>query len=230
MKSLYDVLMVDAKAPSLLIKKAYYRLALLHHPDRMGTGSTPQDIKESKERFQEIAFAYEILMDQEKRSRYDMTGTYEGDASRMEPSISMNDIDKFKEYYVGSVEEYEDILSSYLKYDGDIVQISESIFFGSSEEEQRYKEIIERAIKRGILPIKEEFRKIINDESLWRAQQRKRKISGQKEARESKKMAKELGLRSGGAADNLHELIQRKQKNRFDSLIGSLEEKYSKKK
>lgn len=232
MKCLYEILKVDRHSSSDVIKKAYYRLALVYHPDRIGRNDTPEATKESKERFQEVALAYEVLMDQERRALYDRTGSFEGTPSQMEPSITMSDIDKFKEYYIGSIEEYEDILSFYLKFDGDIALVGESIFFGCPDEEQRYKEIVERAIRRGILPVKDEFKKIVDDESVWRAQQRKRQKAGQKEAREAKKMTKELGLRTGGGkgGDNLYELIQSKQKNRFDSMIGSLEEKYGSKK
>eukprot|EP00562_Extubocellulus_spinifer_P027597 CAMPEP_0178657166 /NCGR_PEP_ID=MMETSP0698-20121128/25227_1 /TAXON_ID=265572 /ORGANISM="Extubocellulus spinifer, Strain CCMP396" /LENGTH=347 /DNA_ID=CAMNT_0020299299 /DNA_START=311 /DNA_END=1354 /DNA_ORIENTATION=+ len=55
----------DAEVTSLDIKKAYRRLALLYHPDR-NVGS-----KESTERFQQIAHAYETLSHAEKRARYD---------------------------------------------------------------------------------------------------------------------------------------------------------------
>src|SRR5579871_5833914 len=63
-KSLYDVLNLEKTATSAEIKKAYYRLALIHHPDRSG------DPKE----FQQIGRAYEILSNEASRHIYDETG------------------------------------------------------------------------------------------------------------------------------------------------------------
>lgn len=72
--SLYDTLGVSPEATQVEIKKAYRKLALQHHPDKV-TDESLRD--ESEVRFKEVTAAYEILSDEEKRSRYD---TY-GDAS-----------------------------------------------------------------------------------------------------------------------------------------------------
>lgn len=47
------------------IKKAYRRLAIVHHPDK-----NPDD-ESAAERFKDIGEAYETLSDPEKRERYD---------------------------------------------------------------------------------------------------------------------------------------------------------------
>ncbi|KAI5475844.1 hypothetical protein MNV49_000808 [Pseudohyphozyma bogoriensis] len=49
------------------IKKAYRRLALLHHPDKQSSSSTPS----TPEKFQQIQSAYEVLSDASKRKSYD---------------------------------------------------------------------------------------------------------------------------------------------------------------
>ena len=54
-RTYYDILEVSKETSDLEIKKAYRRLALLHHPDR-NNGSA-----ESAERFQEIGEAYNCL-------------------------------------------------------------------------------------------------------------------------------------------------------------------------
>lgn len=64
----YEVLGVTKSASQDEIKKAYRKLALQYHPDR-----NPDD-KGAEEKFKEAAEAYEILSDQEKRSRYDQFG------------------------------------------------------------------------------------------------------------------------------------------------------------
>ena len=64
----YQVLGVEKGASTEDIKKAYRKLALKYHPDRN------PDNKEAEEKFKEAAEAYEVLSDDEKRSRYDQFG------------------------------------------------------------------------------------------------------------------------------------------------------------
>ena len=64
----YDLLGVAHDADEATIKKAYRRQALKYHPDRN------PDNPEAVEKFKEIAAAYEVLTDSEKRSLYDRFG------------------------------------------------------------------------------------------------------------------------------------------------------------
>lgn len=64
----YEVLGVSRGATADEIKRAYRRLARQHHPD------TNPDDAESEVRFKEIALAYEVLSDPERRRTYDMYG------------------------------------------------------------------------------------------------------------------------------------------------------------
>ncbi len=64
----YEVLGVRRDASLEEIKKAYRRLALKYHPDR-----NPGN-KEAEEKFKELAEAYSVLSDPEKRARYDRFG------------------------------------------------------------------------------------------------------------------------------------------------------------
>jgi len=70
-RDLYDILGVSRDASAEDIKRAYRKLAREHHPD---VNAAP----EAEERFKEVAGAYEILSDPEKRQRYDAFGTANG--------------------------------------------------------------------------------------------------------------------------------------------------------
>jgi len=64
-KDYYQILGVEKSASQDEIKKAYYKLAHKHHPDKGG---------EEKE-FKEINEAYQVLSNKEKREQYDRFGT-----------------------------------------------------------------------------------------------------------------------------------------------------------
>lgn len=70
-KDYYADLGVERGASAEEIKKAYRKKAIQYHPDRN------RDNPEAEERFKEIAEAYEVLSDPQKRQRYDQYG-YEG--------------------------------------------------------------------------------------------------------------------------------------------------------
>ena len=64
----YEVLGLSKEATKDEIKKAYRKQALKFHPDK-----NPGD-KKSEENFKEAAEAYEVLSNDEKKSRYDRYG------------------------------------------------------------------------------------------------------------------------------------------------------------
>ena len=82
----YEVLQVQRNASTEEIKKSYRRLAREYHPD-----ANPDD-PESEEKFKEVAFAYEVLSDPEKRSRYDRFGDVGSASSMGDPFGGIGDI------------------------------------------------------------------------------------------------------------------------------------------
>ena len=64
----YDTLGVDPHAAPEDIRRAYRKLALLHHPDRN------RGDQDAAARFREVAAAYSVLSDPERRAAYDQHG------------------------------------------------------------------------------------------------------------------------------------------------------------
>src|SRR5947209_17633320 len=62
----YDVLGVDAHAPTAVIKKVFKLLALQYHPD-VYKG------EDAEERMRELLLAYQTLIDPERRRTYDLS-------------------------------------------------------------------------------------------------------------------------------------------------------------
>jgi molecular chaperone DnaJ len=71
----YDLLGVSREASAEEIKKAYRKKAVQHHPDK-----NPGD-KSAEEKFKQIAHAYEVLGNPQKRATYDQVGSAAFDGS-----------------------------------------------------------------------------------------------------------------------------------------------------
>lgn len=107
------------------LKRAYRRLSLLHHPDKVAaaaaaSSSSERDsaLQQATLRFQQIGFAYTVLKDASRREKYDLTGstaemsTAEGAKTEAEwrdyfkelwsGEVSAQSIDEFKKKYQGA--------------------------------------------------------------------------------------------------------------------------------
>ncbi|KAI0389400.1 DnaJ-domain-containing protein [Xylariaceae sp. FL0594] len=87
---LYELLGVDKNVDANEIKKAYRKLALKHHPDKV-----PEDQRvESEIMFKRVTQAYEILRDEDQRAMYDRHGmaAFENGGGGMGEGMDVNDI------------------------------------------------------------------------------------------------------------------------------------------
>ncbi|KAJ7989311.1 hypothetical protein DPEC_G00303230 [Dallia pectoralis] len=75
-QDLYTVLGVPRTASQKEIKKAYYQMAKKYHPD------TNKEDPKAKEKFAQLAEAYEVLSDEVKRKQYDTYGAAGFEASQ----------------------------------------------------------------------------------------------------------------------------------------------------
>lgn len=200
---LYDVLSVPSTATDQEIRKAYRKLALKHHPDKIHPSADSASKEEAHKTFQRVAFAYAVLSDEKRRKRYDNTGSTadfddaEGIADWVEffstaykDAVSEAAIEKFKSEYKGSEEERRDLLNAYEKYEGDMdkvfntVMLSEAATADGEGDEERFAGIIWEAIKGGEV---EEY-KAFSKESKQKKQKRKQRAL--REAREASKESK----------------------------------------
>ena len=72
----YKVLGLDRDASPQQIKKAYFKAALKHHPDK-----NPDNPEQAKEKFQQVGNAYEVLKDPSKRTEYNQQNPNAGKSS-----------------------------------------------------------------------------------------------------------------------------------------------------
>lgn len=71
----YAVLGVSKSADEAEIKKAFRKLALLYHPDKVQKkGADAKEVEAANAKFKSIAEAYEVLSDADKRAVYDKYG------------------------------------------------------------------------------------------------------------------------------------------------------------
>ncbi|KAJ9060202.1 hypothetical protein DSO57_1033414 [Entomophthora muscae] len=164
-KELYSALGLEKNCDEKAIKKAYYKLALRLHPDKISQDLDESEKEKFKKEFQHIGLAYSILSDPQKRECYDKTGTY-GDTevtcttfeewtsyfdSQFGGKVSSDSIEKIKREYQKSKEERADVIEAYKKGDGDMDKILDSVILSSSSDEKRFVGYIEEAIKEGAI-------------------------------------------------------------------------------
>lgn len=239
----YEILEVDKLATPIDIKRAYKKLCLKFHPDKIQQQQTDEDI----DTFPKVQFAYSILSDPQRRQRYDQTGSLaesDGDASfnwkeyfdNINTKITIDMIDEDRQKYQNSDEERADILSNFVYYDGDFLKLFELIphLEFTELEEARVFKIVETAMANADFsdtmetPAVNSWNKYKRLRKTKVKQMLKKLAKEAKEAEELEKMITNKGKRVKTEND-LALLIKSRQSNRMDDLISSLESKYVKK-
>ncbi len=232
----------DAVPPA--IKKAYYKLCLKYHPDKLQKESSKARKKHTI-KFQRVQFSYSILRDAKKRARYDSTGSVEDSVildddfdwkdffkRYTEKKVTKEMIDQDKKQYQGSVEEKDDILSSMQYYKGEFIRLFEAIphLEFSKEQEQRVFKIVSDLIDSEEM---KEYPAWIKYVKNRKKEIRKMAQRSKKEAKEAEKLLEEIKAKNGkkkdkaDTEDSLAALIRanhRKKKDPFEQLVA----KYSK--
>ncbi|CAH0559496.1 unnamed protein product [Brassicogethes aeneus] len=219
----YEILKINRGATEKEIKKAYHKLSLLVHPDRVD-----ENQKElATEKFKVLGRIHSVLQDENKRKIYDDCGEFddEGDTSfnwmdywrSMFKKIELSDIQKYEQEYIGSDTEKRDINRAYVGGKGNMDHILESVPFSNCASEDRYKEVVREMIDKGEVP---EFDGFFNE-------------SKQKAARRHKKWQKEKELAEKINVDDLQKELEENMKKRaaqFSSFLENLENKHVAKK
>lgn len=95
-KDYYKILGIPKTASDEDIRRAYKRLALKWHPDK-----NQNNREEAEQKFKEIAEAYAMLTDKQKRARYDSGDNYDFDMEGMNDTFSFTDASKIFEKFFG---------------------------------------------------------------------------------------------------------------------------------
>ncbi|SCU90884.1 LANO_0D10176g1_1 [Lachancea nothofagi CBS 11611] len=237
----YQVLQVQQSVSETELRKCYRKLMLRYHPDK-----TKDWTPEAKEKFHKIQFAFEIL--EKFRDVYDKTGSVEAcfngtdlenwkDLFDTDVVIDKDTIEQDKVKYRGSSDETQDICDSWRsneqekpkkRYVPDEDQFAllfqEIPHVEANEEDEGYiYDRVSKMLKDGLIQD--------NNGSFARwTQNRAKYLKGlqnrlAKEAKLAASMLSDMKSKSQPVddEDQLRQLIQKKNKTSFDSLISKLE-------
>lgn len=193
----YTVLCIPPTSTVNEIRAAYRRLALQTHPDKV----PPAEREAAHVKFQEVAFAYAILNDQDRRARYDATGSTSENVfeegfdwkdffrAQVKDLVSPEAVERFKKEYQGSDEERSAVLQAYTDTKGSLDEIFQRVMVSSVlDDEDRFRIMIQQAIDAGEV---EAYRAFTKESAKSKKARRDLAESEKKEAEE---YAKELGV------------------------------------
>ncbi|KAJ3034025.1 hypothetical protein HDV00_005502 [Rhizophlyctis rosea] len=246
---LYAEFNVSKTASQDEIKKAYKKLALRYHPDKLTHLSTDEEKQQAIAKFQQIATWYAVLSDPIKRKRYDTTGEIDSEGASMISAkgdaawdgyfrtlweeVMIKAIEEMSKKYRGTEEERADVLKAYAQHKGDLWKILDTVMLSQLDDHPRFVTMIQKAIACGEVKEFPLFKKTSEDKK----ELAKRKKAAEKEAKEAMKemnSGKNEEKRGGcGLGDDLGALIMERMarpKRRIGGLIARLEETFGGKK
>ncbi|KAM8703771.1 hypothetical protein ACLKA7_008408 [Drosophila subpalustris] len=234
-RDVYKLLGTTKDAKEKDIKKAYHKLSLLVHPDRVSEAQK----EESTEKFKVLSKIYQVLTDPQRRALFDEQGVIDDDdegklATWMElwekifKPITVEDISNYEKEYIGSDIERRDIKVAYLGGKGCINYMMNHIPFMAVEDEPRIKEIVAGMIASNDVP---EY-KIFTEEPAAKRNKRHKKYA--RESKEAKIIKERADRRRQKDAEessegNLEQQILARKNHResnYNSLMDRLLEKY----
>ncbi|XP_065093215.1 J domain-containing protein CG6693 [Ochlerotatus camptorhynchus] len=225
-RDVYTIFAVAKDAQESEIKKAYYKLSLKVHPDRV----KESEKENATEKFKVLSKIYAILSDKAKRALYDEHGIIDDDDDcsgsqwlsmwqQFFKPISVEDINNFEKTYIGSEMERNDIKKSYLNGKGCINYMMDHVQFMQCADEPRIIGIVKELIAAGEVP---EFKICTEEPKVKRDRRHKRYAREAKEVAAMQKVEKE----KKDPKESLEQQIalhQKERERRFTSML----EKYS---
>lgn len=201
-----------------------------NHPDKL-THLSPQEQKDATLEFALILKYYKILLEPITRKQYDDTGSIEASEDidcadwtayfkdLYTTNVTLESIGAFTLEYQGSKEEEQDILKAYIKSKGNIEEMMGMIMCSSYKDESRFIILLKSHIES----------KHIEEFSLFRKQCSKKMVekrfkTGQDEEKEA--LDEKAINQDKSGMDDLRSQILKRQNNRLESVIGSIEKKY----
>lgn len=237
-RDVYKLMEISKDAKDKDIKKAYHKLSLLCHPDRV-----PESQKvESTEKFKVLSKIYQVLTDPQRRGLYDEQGIIDDDdegktASWMElwqklfKPLTEEDISNFEKDYINSDLEKRDIKMAYLGGKGCINYMMNHVPFMGVEDEPRIKEIVATMIESNEVP---EY-KIFTEEPTAKRNKRHKKYARESveaqviKERIERRQQKDAEAAQEASNGNLEQMILARKNQResnYNSLMDRLLEKY----
>ncbi|CAH8846828.1 unnamed protein product [Trichobilharzia szidati] len=239
-KNLYEILEVAKDCSKAELRKAFYKLSLVHHPDRHDNDSK----SEATKKFQVLSRIYSYLDDDEKRKIYDETGVIDEEDEiagksyddwldywrLLFPRITPTQIDEYRQKYVGSEEETEELIKIYNSSKGDMDTIMESLILVNYEDEPRIRSLIDKLISDQRIKA---FKNYTHEPPEKAAKRAKRALQEKKLFEKQQKNNKNKKLKKSNDDDGLDSLakaIQSRHANALQSsenFLDKIAEKYA---
>lgn len=189
---------------------------------------------EATKKFQDLTWAYAILSDENRRKIFDKTGSTEAAAqcdaefnwtdfcnAQFQSMVDLQMLDEQKIEYQGSEQERDELLSAFVKHEGDMDRVFEDIVFSNVlHDEDRFRAIIDQAIEDDEV---DAYKAYVQEPAKKKQQRLKRAQREANEAGEELKKVKKRG-KQHTAENDLAALIKNRQSNRMEDFISRLED------